>query len=228
MATTPVKKRAAGSAGKKPAAAAKIDLFRERKVYFTAAPAPEVVTFKAMKFLTIEGTGAPDSPAFQQAVGAMYAVAFTLKMQQKQAGHDYKVSTLEGLWWADYPPSALADPDALWTAPRETWKWKLLIMVPDFITKSDVRQAAASLAAKKGEPRIADVTLERFAEGKSVQILHVGPYALEPASIVKMRDLMAREHLQPRGRHHEIYLSDPRRTKPEKIRTILRQPVAQA
>ena len=206
-------------------AAAKLDLAKVYPQYYKAGKEPVLIRLDPIRYLTVEGAGAPEGEQFHAAVGALYGVAFTVKMTKKFAGTDYKVSHLEGLWWADWDRSKLADPEALWTVPRESWKWKLMIMVPEFITKRDFDAARRQLIERRGDAAVDGVKLETLDEGMAVQILHVGPYAAEPESIGKMRALMKAEGLRERGLHHEIYLSDPRRVAPERLRTILRQPV---
>jgi hypothetical protein len=134
-------------------------------------------------------------------------------------GQDYKVCQLEGLWWAD---GSSADFTAV---PRDQWRWKLLIRVPDFIGQADLDQAKAALRDKGKPPAFESVRLETIEEGPCVQMLHVGPYAEEPATLALMRQFAAAGGLEFRGPHHEIYLSDPRRVPPERLRTILRMPV---
>ena len=204
----------------------KLDLVRERPVFFHAKASPEVVRLPPAKYLTIDGGGSPDSAEFQRAIGAMYGMAYTLRAGSKQAGRDYKVSTLEGQWWSDV--TGPANPDALWTAPRESWRWRLLIMVPDFTTKKEVAAAKQALHLRHGDLAAEHVSLETVKEGLCLQALHIGPYATEPESIGRMRALMEAKGLKPAGLHHEVYLGDPRRTKPEKLKTLLRQPVAKA
>jgi len=172
------------------------------------------------------------APAFARAPSSLSrsAVAYTLKFAMKEKGRDFKVAPPEGLWWSEYDTSRLDDPEALWTVPRDEWCWKLAIMVPDFVKKPAVEAAKRALARKKSGGKRGDATadsvrLESLHEGECVQALHVGPYSDEPATIARMQELMAGLGLVPHGLHHEIYLSDPRRTAPEKMRTILRQPV---
>jgi hypothetical protein len=208
--------------------AVKIDLFKERRIYFTAKTTPAVVTLGPVKYLAVSGTGSPESQGFQGGIGAIYAVAYTLKFLKKAEGQDYRVSTLEALWWfgdGEPKPASAAGFEA---APRESWRWKVLVMVPDFIVKADVERAKKEVLAKKPQPAVAGVGLERINEGRVAQILHVGPYAAEPASIAKMQELAAREGLRLAGVHHEIYLNDPRRVSPDRIKTLLRIPVAKA
>ncbi len=199
----------------------KIDLYAEHRNDYVTPKVPAFVDVRKAYYLGIEGQGAPASEAFTDAVGALYAVAFTVKMTKKAAGVDYNVSKLEALWWVDPHP---AGADFLST-PRESWHWKLLIRTPDVITKSDLSAAVKSLVAK-GKPKTVQ-RVERFAltEGQCVQMLHVGPYADEPVSIGRMVEFTRGQGLHLRGTHHEIYLSDPRRVTAEKLKTILRIPV---
>ena len=206
----------------------KVDLVKERPEFFKAGRKPVVVTLPRASFLAIEGEGSPESEAFTAAFGALFGVAYTLKFAMKEEGRDFKVAPPEGLWWSDYDTSKLDDPEALWTVPRDEWRWKLVMMVPDFVRKGAVEAARAALFEKRGDATAKRVGLERIREGLCVQALHVGPYSDEPATIALMGEVMAEHGLVPHGLHHEIYLSDPRRTAPEKTRTILRQPVKRA
>jgi len=201
--------------------ALKLDLYKEHKAEYPATKAPALVKVGPAKYLCVEGRGAPQSQAFSAAVGGLYAAAFTIKMTRKFAGKgDYRVCGLEGLWWTDRLVRSFAD-----LPPRDEWQWKLLIRVPDFIAASDLRAAKKSLAAKGKAPGAAGVELETIREGSCVQMLHVGPYGEEPRTIQAMEDFMREGGLVFRGPHHEIYLSDPRRTPLAKLRTILRHPV---
>ena len=199
----------------------KLDLYKEHKAEYAASKGkPVLVEVGPALYLTIEGQGAPGSEAFQAAVGAMYGVAFTIKMTRKFAGQgDYKVCHLEGLWWHKTRRSDFMN------APRREWRWKLLIRVPEFIGADDLTEAQQTLAAKGKGPEINQVKLERIEEGPCVQMLHVGPFADEPRTITAMREFAETGGLTFGGRHHEIYLSDPRRVPPERLRTILRHPV---
>lgn len=188
--------------------------------FLKAKPTPEVVVIPPAMYLTIDGSGAPEGEAFQQAIGALYSVAYPLKMAIRKAGTDYKVGALEGLWWVELPGGGVFS----WSTERDLWHWKLLMRVPDFVTQGQVVAERARAAAKKGG-RCGDVNLERIDEGKSVQMMHIGPFATEPADIEAMHTLIAAQGSKPRGRHHEIYLSDFRRTAPERLRTVLRQPM---
>jgi hypothetical protein len=173
-------------------------------------------------FLAVRGSGAPGGDAFQEAVGALYGVAFTVKMTRKhklKVGPDYKIAPLEGLYWtAD-------DADVFGLDALDTLSWQLLVRTPDFIMQADVDAAAETLEARGKGSSGGRVRLESFSEGRSVQMLHIGPYATEPETVAVMREYTQKAGLRFRGRHHEIYLSDPRRVPEERLRTVLRQPV---
>jgi hypothetical protein len=201
----------------------KLDLYKEHKAEYVPAKSPVLVKVGPAKYLCVEGRGAPAGEQFTAAVGALYASAFTIKMTRKFAGKgDYKVCNLEGLWWTDRVVRSAAD-----LPPRDQWQWKLLIRVPDFIKPADLKAALASLAEKGKSPRAA-IGLETIREGTCVQMLHVGAYADEPRTVAAMETVMKESGLEFKGPHHEIYLSDPRRVGPERLRTILRHPARRA
>jgi hypothetical protein len=143
-----------------------------------------------------------------------------MKMAFKRKGRDYAVSKLEGLWWG--PPGHERD---FMRLPPARWEWDLLIRTPDFVASADVERTCRELRAKGKPATVETVRLEKLAEGRCVQVLHVGPYSAEPATIAAMLAFARARGLEPAGRHHEIYLSDPRRVAAERLRTILRQPV---
>ena len=198
----------------------KLNLYKSNKDDYVAPKAPVLVDVKPAQYLSIEGMGAPGGQEFQAKLGALYNVAFTIKMASKFAGRDYAVSMLEGIWW---PPSSKSFMDP----PKENWSWRLLIRTPEFIGPDHLKTAIAKLKAKEKPKEISDVKLETLAEGQCVQVLHVGAYDDEGRTLAAMHDFAEKRKLKYRGRHHEIYFSDPRRVKPEKMRTILRQPVQQ-
>jgi hypothetical protein len=201
-------------------AAAKLDLLKKYRAEYVAPKAPVLVTMGPAKYLAVEGRGAPAGAAFRIAVGALYAVAFTVKMTRKFAGKgDYKVAWLEGLWWGPDKRSPLSV-----RSPKD-WRWKLLIRTPTFVTARDLARAQKELLAKGKVREIGQVELETIREGRCVQMLHVGPYDKEPATMEAMLAFAESKGHAFRGVHHEIYLSDPRRTAPSKLRTILRHPV---
>ena len=172
-----------------------------------------------MSYLMVDGAGDPNnSPAFEAAVGALYSVAYTLKFTIKRSAHpiDYPVMPLEGLWWAD-------DMGAFTRSDRSEWKWTLMIVQPPLVTSSLVADAIGN-AGKKPNPALELLRFERFAEGRSAQIMHLGPYNAEGPNIAKLHDFIAAQGGRLDGKHHEIYMSDMRRTAPEKLKTIIRQP----
>lgn len=169
------------------------------------------------RYLSVSGRGDPNGPGFGAAVGALYGVAFTIKMAKKAAKKDYVVAKLEGLWWGGRRGKLLID------SPRSTWRWKLLIRVPTFVGAADLARARRELL-RRGKSG-GSVRLEVLREGRVVQLLHLGPYDREQESLGRMEEFARARHLHFAGRHHEIYLSDPRRVAPAKLRTILRRPV---
>ena len=198
----------------------KLDLYREHKAEYAAKKTPVLIDVGPALYLEIEGQGAPGGETFEKKMGALYGVAFTIKMTRKFAGlDDYKVCGLEGLWWTDRRGA-----DFL-SVPREQWRWTLIIRTPEFVTEKDVRNAKAALRTKGRGPEVEEVRLAKIEEGSCVQILHVGPYESEMESIRLMDSLVAEKQLKRHGKHHELYLSDPRRVAPQKLRTILRHPV---
>jgi len=198
---------------------AKLDLCKLHKDEYVAPKKPQLVKTRPAKYLAIAGRGKPGDELFQSQIGSLYGLAYTLKFVSKAAGQDYKVATLEGLYWPDDPGACLFD-QAL-----EALNWKLLIRTPDFITARQLKEAVAALAGKGKAPQTGEVKLEKLNEGLCVQMLHVGPYAGEKRTIDAMTALMQESGLVQAGPHHEIYLSDPRRVPEERLKTILRLPV---
>jgi hypothetical protein len=191
----------------------KLDLYVEFKAEYVTPKSPVLIDASPAHYLAISGRGQPGDDLFQRKVGALYNVAFTIKMAKKSAGVDYAVCKLEGLWWHD---------DEKTTGP---WNWTLMIRIPEFISVKDLKDAIEKLRAKGKDPEVAEVEIKKLKEGRSVQVLHTGPYDQESAAIEAMQKFAAAQGLTLRGLHHEIYLSDPRRVKPEKLRTILRHPI---
>jgi len=197
----------------------KVDLFREHKDEYAMPREPRIVVVGPGTYLSVTGQGEPGGEIFQQKLGALYGCAYTIKFDNKlHRDRDFKVGMLEGLWWNGGFGRASFVP-----ADRTAWRWKLLIRVPSFVTSEDVRKAIAALRAK-GKP-VASVRRELIREGRVVQALHVGAYADEPATLARMAEFASQSGMRFRGKHHEIYLSDPRRVPPSRLRTILRHPV---
>ena len=198
----------------------KLDLLKEHKADYAAPKKPVILNIAAAKYMAIDGQGAPGGGEFQVAVGALYAGAFTMKMASKSKGQDYAVCKLEALWWADGVSFPEAKPEQV--------RYKLMIRTPDFIADSDLNDTLDVLRKKDKTPRAGDLRLESLDEGRCVQMLHVGPYDREAETIQQMQAASTAEGLAPHGLHHEIYLSDPRRVPPDRLRTILRHPVRPA
>lgn len=198
----------------------KVDLFKQLKTTEYAQPrTPTLIEAGEGRYLTIVGTGQPGGDEFGSKVGALYGMAYTIKMTRKFDGRqDYVVGKLEGQWWSDQGPD-------LGNISKEAWCWRLMIRTPDFVDQGEVEQAAKTLLAKDKDPQVANVKLETLHEGHCIQMLHVGPYEREGETISQMRQFACEQGYESSGRHHEIYISDPRRVPPERLKTILRMPV---
>ncbi len=203
------------------------DLVRQhRALYNPSWKHPAVVEVPVLSFLMVDGRGAPESEVYQEAVQAMYGTAYTLKfsLRNADAERDFKVGPLEGLWWSDLERPGLDD----LRADREAWNWTLMTAVPDGVTAAEAA-AAAEQAARKRRPSVPlEVRFERFEEGLAAQLLHIGPYSEEWPTIERLHTWVAGQGYELHGRHHEIYLSDPRRTAPERLKTVVRHPVREA
>lgn len=200
----------------------KLDLKKQWKHLYQPTPdAVAAVEVPPLTYLMVDGQGDPNtSQSFQEAVEALYSLSYTLKFTLKKSPRaiDYGVMPLEGLWWAD-------DPRVFHLADKSSWKWTAMILQPEFIAKAEVDAAFAEVRKKKNPAALDRVRFETLAEGPSAQILYVGSFAEEGPVILRMHDFIHKAGKQLRGKHHEIYLSDPRRTAPEKLKTILRQPM---
>jgi len=202
-----------------------MDLVRELKpLYSPSAKQPVVVDVPELAFLMIDGRGDPNSSAvYQEAIGALYSTAYTLKftLKKRSPDRDFKVMPLEGLWWADDERPTLEELQD----DRDSWNWTMMIAVPDEVTADEVAEATRTAAERRPNASLAKIRLERFAEGAAAQVMHVGPYSAEAPTIERLHAFVADEGYELRGRHHEIYLGDPRRTAPERLKTVVRHPV---
>lgn len=199
------------------------DLKKQIAAYTARRGRFDVVEVPPLQYLVVDGHGDPNTaPEYRDAVGALYPLAYRLKFLGREVlGRDHVVMPLEALW--------TADDMAAFTSARDKsrWDWTLMILVPDGITAEHVATARADVAARTAPPALDAVRLERYDEGLCVQTLHVGPYDAEGPVLAEMHDrVIPGAGLRMTGRHHEVYLGDPRRTAPERLRTILRQPVA--
>jgi hypothetical protein len=200
---------------------AKMDLKKTMKEYYRAPKGePEFVDVPPMKFVMVDGTGNPnDNQEFVDAMEALYGISYTLKFKLKQGpeAFDYTVMPVQGLWWAD-------DMEVFMLDQRSEWKWTLMIAHPDEVTQEHFEDAREELRSKKDPAAIDKIRFERYHEGPSAQIMHIGPYSEEAPTIAKLHDFIKENGHSFRGKHHEIYMGDPRRTAPERLKTILRQP----
>ena len=200
----------------------KLDLKKELKEFYKAsAKKPNIIDVPEGKFVTIIGHGAPGGPAYQAALNALYSAAYTLKFKCKAEEKDFTVMTLEGLWWWD-DPSITDVSDA---PPMEEWNWKSMIRMPDFVTEEMIEAVREEVREKKGIEEADKIKLETFHEGLSAQIMHIGSYSEEGPTVKRLHDFIEENGYRMRGIHHEIYMSDPRRVPPERLKTIIRQPV---
>ena len=202
----------------------KVDFKKELNyLYNPSSREFSTVEVPEMQFLMVDGHGDPNTAqAYQDAVEALYAVAYKLKfMSKKQVGKDYVVPPLEGLWWA-------ADMETFTVRlDKSAWDWTMMIMQPDWITPEMFTQAVAEVQKSKDLPALSKVRLERYAEGLALQILHIGSYDDEAPTLARLhREFIPQNGYVEAGKHHEIYLGDPRKVAPEKLKTVLRQPVA--
>lgn len=201
--------------------AVKIDLKRELGDLYRAHVEPAVVEVPELRFLMIDGHGDPSgSTEFSDAVDTLYAATYGLKFRLRASdGLDYRVMPLEGLWWI---------PDArVWDfADKSDWDWTLMVLQPDAVTPDVVTEVTTSVRAKRPLPALERLRLESFHEGLCVQALHTGPWEVERPTLERLHAFVGASGFVPVGKHHEIYLSDPGRAQPERMRTILRQPVA--
>lgn len=204
-----------------------LNLKQDYKPLFTASSrSPKLVDVPCLNYLRIDGAiepghGPSDSPLFNENIQALYSAAYTLKFMLKKRAEnpvDYPVMALEGLWWVE---DGCFDINI-----KDNWFYTIQIMQPDLITPELLAEALASVRKKKGDSEaLARLRLEPFHEGSSVQMMHIGPYSKEPETMIKIDTFIEAEGLRKTGHHHEIYIGDPMRSDPEKLRTILRHPV---
>ena len=198
-----------------------LDLRKLLKPYYTAGADPALLTVPDFSYLMIDGAGNPNTaPQYGAALQALYSLAYTLKFSIKKTQQvDYPVMALEGLWWAD-------DMESFVQGNKDHWYWTMMILQPDLVTPEIFETARVEVERKKPGLPHAAIRLERFEEGRCAQVMHIGPYADEGPNIIRLHEFIAQHGLQRSGKHHEIYLGDPNRTAPAKLRTIIRQPVA--
>jgi hypothetical protein len=187
---------------------------------FKAKLAPDVILLPARTVLALDGAGPPEAQAFAQAMAALYGVAYTLKFARKAELRDFKLGPLESRWWASLKGKAFSQ------APREKWLWQLRLAIPGDVSAADVANAIHTATSRKGgklehSAEALSVRLERLPAQRVGRALHVGPYADEPRTFAKIDVALAAAHVKPAFSHLEVYLNDPRRTQPEKLKTVL-------
>ncbi|HLR96787.1 MAG TPA: GyrI-like domain-containing protein [Jiangellaceae bacterium] len=199
----------------------KYDIKSARRELYTASDGFEIVDVPELRFLAVDGRGDPNTaPEFAAAGEALYSTSYTLKFTSKnELGRDFTVAPLEGLWRA-------ADVGSFTRGDKSSWEWTVLVAQPDWVTEAEIERAIDTVRSKKNLRSVDEVRSLLLTEGPSVQILHIGSYDDEGPTLARLHhEYMPAHGLTFNGDHHEIYLSDPRRTAPERLRTILRQPV---
>lgn len=191
-----------------------------KELYFPPTNKVVEVTVPELRFLIVEGEGSPnDGKGFQGAIEALYTLSYTLKfmVKKKEPAKDYKVGALEALWWN-------TKEGGLGMGKKEDWGWRAMILQPSFMDGRLVEEAREAAMKKKENPLLGKVKLDQFEEGRCAQITHIGPWEAETENINKVRAFIKEKGGVAQGKHHEVYLSDPRRVQPEKLRTLIRQP----
>lgn len=200
----------------------KRDLKQElRHLYSPSAKAAQIVDIPRMNYLMIDGSGDPNTAQeYKDALSALYSVAYTLRFALKKGeGLEYPVMALEGLWWVE-------DLTKLDMGDKSNWFWTMMIVQPEFVTRTAFEQAVEAVRKKKNPLLLDRVRLDSYHEGLSVQILHLGPYADEPPTLERLSAYAEANDCVYTGKHHEIYLSDSQHAAPDKLKTILRYPIA--
>ena len=201
----------------------KVDYKKELKHLYSPSPKKiSVVDVPPMNYLMIDGKGDPNtSKEFTEAIEALYSVSYTIKFMFKKGKQqiDFGVMPLEGLWW-------VPNMEHFNEERKDDWLWTLMILQPKIVTKAIVNEAIEAVRKKKDPPALNKLRFESYKEGKSVQILYFGHYKDEGPTITKLHEFIAEKRYKRSGKHHEIYLSDPRRTASERLKTIIRQPMA--
>ena len=193
----------------------KLDLTKHYPEYYKAKEKPQLVSFEPYNYITISGVSAPEAPIFMESLEKLYALAYGIKFTCKANDLDFVVPKMEGFWWVEG--------DAPFEeTPRNDWHWKIMFRMPDFVGKTEYKEALAGLIAKQKISEKDGLVFEEVHEGLSAQLLHLGSYDNETASLEKLHSFINREGFEIAGNHHEIYLSDPRKVAEDKLKTIIR------
>jgi hypothetical protein len=200
----------------------KVDQPRDRSDELHATSKVRFLDVPAHRFVMVDGRGPAGGPAFEARLPGLYAAAYKVRFALKAAGAESRVGPLEGLWWTE---GGETDLDVILGSDRSGWRWTLMIALPDEATDPDLDAALEAGRAKLDGTVRENLRIETFAEGRVAQTLHLGPYATERLSIERLHEAIHEAGLHERGRHHELYIGDSRRSAPEKLRTVLRHPV---
>lgn len=205
---------------------AKLDLTKQYKAYYSAKNNPELLSIEKVQFLSIVGKGDPSEKEFTDKVQALYATAYAVKFICKALDNDFVIAKLEGQWSFDEDKyKILSIEDAPTKVPRSEWNYRLMLRMPDFVTKDQLKSAIETVVKKKQIQLAKYVEFYEIEEGKVVQMLHIGSFANETNTLKLIKEFMLANKLHKSGLHHEIYLSDFRKTEPSKLKTILREPI---
>ena len=204
----------------------KVDLKKENnEIYNPSTKEPSMVNVPEMKFLMIDGEGDPNtSQEYKDAMEVLFPVSYKVKfISKKEKSKDYVVMPLEGLWWVDNMEDFSIE-------DKSSWKWTAMMRQPDFISKRMIMDAIDEVEKKKNPAALSKIRFESLNEGLSAQIMHIGPFSEEGPTVAKLHAFIEEKGYEFDGtchgeKHHEIYISDMRRTKPERLKTIIRQPV---
>ncbi|AOC93518.1 Bacterial transcription activator, effector binding domain [Flavobacterium anhuiense] len=204
----------------------KLDLTKTDKTYYNAKINPEIVFIEKANYISLTGQGDPSGKDFSEKIQALYTTAYVIKFMHKAMDNDFVVPKLEALWSFDTEKYASISMDeAPLKIPRAEWNYRIMIRMPDFVTREQTEKAIAIAVNKKQNELAKAIEFFEMEEGKVIQVLHIGPFDTEPQTLKKILEFSIENNLQQNGLHHEIYLSDFRKTAPEKLKTILREPV---
>ncbi|HWW40623.1 GyrI-like domain-containing protein [Pedobacter sp.] len=204
----------------------KLDLTKHYKAYYNAKMQPEIIDIEDAQYLSIQGKGDPSGKGFSENVQALYQTAYALKFLLKATERDFAVAKLEGLWSFDeekYKKVTMEDAPII--VPRNEWNYTMMIRMPDFVDNSHLTSAIDQVVKKKQNQLVKQIKLLKKNKERAVQMMHIGPFDTESETLKQIKRFMDAEQLIRNGFHHEIYLTDFNRTAPEKLKTILREPV---
>lgn len=204
----------------------KLDLSKEDKRYYSAKKYPELLELAPARYISITGQGDPAGHLFAEHLSTLYPVAYGLKFMSKASGNDFVVPKLEALWDFDEQKYGhVTMEEAPIKIPRSEWKYRLLIRLPDFVARQAIELIKVQIATKKQLSHISDVEYFEMPAKLVVQMLHVGPFEKEFETLMVLKEFIDQHQFRKGGPHHEIYLTDHRKTAPAKLRTILRESV---